>query len=134
VLSIYGGTTGRHVARTRATFAATKVLHKQGVVLTVATAQIPHVPEEHMSIQPSDTTCFNVRVQYGSWRTRTSPCATRPRARDEVGSYRSDAGGSPTLKKTPDASYTAIRGTGGDSSAINGRGTIREQFAPEHRV
>jgi len=43
-----------------------KVLHKQVVVLTVATAQIPHVPdEERLSIQPSDTTCSNVRVQYG---------------------------------------------------------------------
>jgi K+ transporter len=30
-----------------------------------ATAQIPHVPEERLSIQPSDTTCSNVRVQYG---------------------------------------------------------------------
>ena len=42
-----------------------KVLHKRVVVLTVATAQIPHVPEERLSIQPSDTTCSNVRVQYG---------------------------------------------------------------------
>jgi KUP system potassium uptake protein len=41
------------------------VLHKRVVVLTVATAQIPHVPEERLSIQPSDTTCSNVRVQYG---------------------------------------------------------------------
>ena len=30
-----------------------------------ATAQIPHVPEKRLSIQPSDTTCSNVRVQYG---------------------------------------------------------------------
>ena len=30
-----------------------------------ATAQIPHLPEERLSIQPSDTTCSNVRVQYG---------------------------------------------------------------------
>ena len=42
------------------------MLHKRVVVLTVATAQIPHVlDEERLSIQPSDTTCSNVRVQYG---------------------------------------------------------------------
>ena len=43
-----------------------KVLHKRVVVLTVVTAQIPHVPdEERLSIPSSDTTCSNVRVQYG---------------------------------------------------------------------
>lgn len=41
------------------------MLHKRVVVLTVATAQVPHVPdEERLSIQPLGHDMFNVRVQY----------------------------------------------------------------------
>jgi len=43
-----------------------KVLHDEVVVLTVTTAQVPHVPEEgRLSIQPLGHEMFNVRVQYG---------------------------------------------------------------------
>jgi KUP system potassium uptake protein len=43
-----------------------KILHEHVVVLTVATAQVPHVPpEERVSIQPLGHDLFNVRVQYG---------------------------------------------------------------------
>jgi KUP system potassium uptake protein len=43
-----------------------KVLHDEVVVLTVSTAQVPHVPdEERLSIQPLGYDMFNVRVQYG---------------------------------------------------------------------
>ena len=43
-----------------------KVLQKRAVMLTVATAQVPHVPdEERLSIQPLGHDMFNVRVQYG---------------------------------------------------------------------
>ena len=41
------------------------MLHKRVVVLTVATAQVPHVPdEERLSIQPLGHDMFNVRVRY----------------------------------------------------------------------
>jgi K+ transporter len=43
---MYGGTTGRHVAPHSRNLRCNKVLHKRVVVLTVATAQIPHVPDE----------------------------------------------------------------------------------------
>jgi KUP system potassium uptake protein len=43
-----------------------KVLHETVVVLTVATAQQPHVsPEERVSVEPLGQRLFNVRVQYG---------------------------------------------------------------------
>jgi KUP system potassium uptake protein len=43
-----------------------KVLHEHVVVLTVATAQVPHVPaNERVSVQPLGYDMFNVRVQYG---------------------------------------------------------------------
>ena len=43
-----------------------KVLHEHVIVLTVATAQVPHVPiSERVSVQPLGQSLFNVRVQYG---------------------------------------------------------------------
>jgi KUP system potassium uptake protein len=43
-----------------------KVLHEHVVVLTVATAQVPHVPAgDRISVQPLGHSMFNVRVQYG---------------------------------------------------------------------
>jgi KUP system potassium uptake protein len=43
-----------------------KVLHDEVIVLTVATAQVPHVPDEdRLSIQSLGHEMFNVRVQYG---------------------------------------------------------------------
>jgi KUP system potassium uptake protein len=43
-----------------------KVLHEHVVVLTVATAQVPHVPsEERASVQSIGHGLFNVRIQYG---------------------------------------------------------------------
>jgi KUP system potassium uptake protein len=43
-----------------------KVLHEHVVVLTVSTAQQPHVsPKERVSIEPLGHDLFNVRVQYG---------------------------------------------------------------------
>jgi KUP system potassium uptake protein len=43
-----------------------KVLHEHVVILTVATAQVPHVArEERVSLQPLGNHLFNVRVQYG---------------------------------------------------------------------
>jgi KUP system potassium uptake protein len=43
-----------------------KVLHEHVVVLTVATAQVPHVPTlERVSVQPLGHSMFNVRVLYG---------------------------------------------------------------------
>jgi len=43
-----------------------KVLHEHVIVLTVSTAQRPHVlPEERISIEPLGHHLFNVRVQYG---------------------------------------------------------------------
>jgi KUP system potassium uptake protein len=43
-----------------------KVLHEHVVVLTVSTAQVPHVnPEERLSIESLGHNLFNVRVQYG---------------------------------------------------------------------
>ena len=43
-----------------------KVLHNHVIVLTVATAQQPHVPdEERVSVEPLGHDLFNVRMQYG---------------------------------------------------------------------
>ena len=43
-----------------------KVLHEQVIVLTVSTAQQPHVPRDaRVSVGPLDHGVFNVRVQYG---------------------------------------------------------------------
>ena len=43
-----------------------KVLHEHVIVLTVSTAQVPHVPpDERVSMQPLGHDLFNVRVQYG---------------------------------------------------------------------
>jgi KUP system potassium uptake protein len=43
-----------------------KILHEHVVVLTVATAQVPHVAaEDKVSVQPLGHDLFNVRVQYG---------------------------------------------------------------------
>ena len=43
-----------------------KVLHEHVIVLTVSTAQQPHVlPEERVSVEPLGHDLFNVRVQYG---------------------------------------------------------------------
>ena len=43
-----------------------KVLHEHVIVLTVSTAQQPHVPpDERVSVEPLGHGLFNVRVQYG---------------------------------------------------------------------
>jgi KUP system potassium uptake protein len=43
-----------------------KVLHEQVIVLTVSTAQQPHVPpKDRVSVEPLGDHLFNVRVQYG---------------------------------------------------------------------
>ena len=43
-----------------------KVLHQHVVVLTVTTAQTPHVPPKHrVAIAPLERGVFNVKVQYG---------------------------------------------------------------------
>jgi KUP system potassium uptake protein len=43
-----------------------KVLHDHVVILTVTTAQRPHVaPEDHVSVESLGHDLFNVRVQYG---------------------------------------------------------------------
>jgi KUP system potassium uptake protein len=43
-----------------------KVLHDTVVVLTVSTAQVPHVPgDDRLSVQPLGHGLFNVRIQYG---------------------------------------------------------------------
>jgi KUP system potassium uptake protein len=43
-----------------------KVLHENVIVLTVVTAQMPHVPmDEQVSVQPLGHGLYNVRVQYG---------------------------------------------------------------------
>jgi KUP system potassium uptake protein len=43
-----------------------KVLHEHVIVLTVSTAQVPHVrPEDRVSFQPLGHDLFNVRLQYG---------------------------------------------------------------------
>jgi KUP system potassium uptake protein len=43
-----------------------KVLHEHVIVLTVSTAQVPHVtPDDRVSIEPLGHNLYNVRVQYG---------------------------------------------------------------------
>jgi KUP system potassium uptake protein len=43
-----------------------KVLHEHVVVLTVTTAQVPHVPlDDRVSVEPLEHNLYNVRVQYG---------------------------------------------------------------------
>jgi KUP system potassium uptake protein len=53
-----------------------KVLHQQVVVLTVTTAQRPHVvPEDRVSVEPLGGGLFNVRVQYGFMEDPDVPSA-----------------------------------------------------------
>jgi KUP system potassium uptake protein len=55
-----------------------KVLHEHVVVLTVSTAQQPHVaPEERISIEPLGHDLYNVRVQYGFMEDPDVPTALR---------------------------------------------------------
>jgi KUP system potassium uptake protein len=55
-----------------------KVLHEHVVVLTVSTAQQPHVaPENRISIEPLGHDLFNVRVQYGFMEDPDVPIALR---------------------------------------------------------
>ena len=55
-----------------------KVLHERVVVLTVATAQVPHVPAgERLSVQPLGRGLFNMRVQYGFMEDPNVPAALR---------------------------------------------------------
>ena len=59
-----------------------KVLHEHVIVLTVTTAQVPHVPaDERLSVQPLGHSLFNVRVQYGFMEDPNVPDALR-QARD----------------------------------------------------
>jgi KUP system potassium uptake protein len=53
-----------------------KVLHEQVIVLTVSTAQQPHVmPEERITVEPLGHDLFNVRVQYGFMEDPDIPAA-----------------------------------------------------------
>lgn len=53
-----------------------KVLHEHVIVLTVSTAQQPHVsPEQRVSIEALDHDVFNVRVQYGFMEDPDVPAA-----------------------------------------------------------
>jgi KUP system potassium uptake protein len=53
-----------------------KVMHEHVVVLTVSTAQQPHVPPaERVSIEPLGHDLFNVRVQYGFMEDPDVPAA-----------------------------------------------------------
>jgi KUP system potassium uptake protein len=53
-----------------------KVLHEHVVVLTVTTAQTPHVPEkDRVSVTELDQGVFNVRVQYGFMEDPDVPAA-----------------------------------------------------------
>jgi KUP system potassium uptake protein len=53
-----------------------KVLHEHVVVLTVTTAQKPHVPDEQrVSVEPLGHDLFNVRVQYGFMEDPDVPAA-----------------------------------------------------------
>jgi KUP system potassium uptake protein len=59
-----------------------KVLHERVVLLTVSTAQRPHLlPEERVSVEPLGHDLFNVRVQYGFMEDPDVPDALR-QARD----------------------------------------------------
>jgi KUP system potassium uptake protein len=58
-----------------------KVLHNHVVVLTVSTAQSPHVPfSERVAIEPLGDNLFNVRVQYGFMEDPDVPQALRQAA------------------------------------------------------
>jgi KUP system potassium uptake protein len=58
-----------------------KVLHNHVVVLTVSTAQRPHVPlSERVAIEPLGDNLFNVRVQYGFMEDPDVPQALRQAA------------------------------------------------------
>ena len=60
-----------------------KVLHQHVIVLTVSTAQQPHVaPENQVSVEPLGHDLFNVRVQYGFMEDPDVPEALA-RARDQ---------------------------------------------------
>jgi KUP system potassium uptake protein len=60
-----------------------KVLHRHVVVLTVTTAQTPHVPEkDRVSVTPFDQGVANIRVQYGFMEDPDVPAALR-HARDQ---------------------------------------------------
>jgi len=53
-----------------------KVLHRHVIVLTVSTAQKPHVPpEERVSVEALPHDLFNVRVQYGFMEDPDVPAA-----------------------------------------------------------
>ncbi len=53
-----------------------KVLHKQVIILTVTTAQKPHVaPDERVSVEPLGHDLFNVRLQYGFMEDPDVPAA-----------------------------------------------------------
>jgi KUP system potassium uptake protein len=53
-----------------------KVLHEHVVVLTVSTAQKPHVPaDERVVVEPLGHDLFNVRVQYGFMEDPDVPAA-----------------------------------------------------------
>jgi KUP system potassium uptake protein len=53
-----------------------KVLHSHVVVLTVATAPVPHVTgPEHVSVEPFGHGVYNVRVQYGFMEDPNVPAA-----------------------------------------------------------
>jgi KUP system potassium uptake protein len=53
-----------------------KVLHEHVVILTVSTAQRPHVrPEDRVSVEPLGHDLFNVRVQYGFMEDPDVPAA-----------------------------------------------------------
>jgi len=55
-----------------------KVLHDEVIVLTVATAQVPHVAaKDRVSVQPLGHDMFNVRVQYGFMEDPNVPAALR---------------------------------------------------------
>ena len=58
------------------------MLHEHVVVLTVTTAQQPHVrAEERVSVEPLGHGLFNVRVQYGFMEDPDVPEALRAGAR-----------------------------------------------------
>jgi KUP system potassium uptake protein len=58
-----------------------KVLHDEVIVLTVLTAQVPHVAEkERVSVQPLGHQMFNVRVYYGFMEDPNVPEALRQAA------------------------------------------------------
>jgi KUP system potassium uptake protein len=53
-----------------------KVLHDEVVILTVSTAQKPHVsPDERVAVEPLGSDLFNVRVQYGFMEDPDVPAA-----------------------------------------------------------